>query len=95
MQEKMENQLYVGGMKINVVYDGILKGIYVKTHHKHLFIVGHMFFNGESLAVVMYNNSKKHPIALKIEAVAGKLGKVIPLPESIKVQNCQAFIEYK
>jgi len=79
--------------KKDKLYEGVLKGIYICKTTKHLFIVGQMFFSGEALTVVIYNDSNKFPIELKILANKGELGKMIPLEESIKVQNCKPFIQ--
>ena len=79
--------------KQNKLYEGVLKGVHIHKTSKNLFIVGQMFFSGEALTVVIYNDSNKFPIELKILANKGKLGKIIPLSESIKVQNCKPFIQ--
>ena len=74
-------------------YEGILKGIYIKKTAKHLFITSSMLFNGEKLIVVIYNDSTLPPFKLKMETQHGVFGPMIPLAESIKVKNCQVFVQ--
>ena len=73
-------------------YCAILKGIFIRSTKKQLHVLGLIHINGEKLYIVMYNNSKIYPFQLRQDAVHGRFGKPIMLPDSINQTQIQMCI---